>query len=133
MAADPAERFQWVVERDAVQRLGRFDRIGFASQSIRADAGAGADLLAFIDAAAGHDPGVPIFMMAHSLGGTAALNMALDFPDRAARLRGLVLEQCGEALLELRTVLTPAQLEVVWERCLGGSGSSSACAPACGE
>ena len=29
-------------------------------------------------------------MMAHSLGGTAALNMALDFPDEAARLRGLV-------------------------------------------
>ena len=54
------------------------------------NAGAGADLLAFIDAAAGHDPGVPIFMMAHSLGGTAALNMALDFPDEAARLRGLV-------------------------------------------
>ncbi|MEC7210752.1 MAG: alpha/beta fold hydrolase [Pseudomonadota bacterium] len=51
---------------------------------------AGADLLPFITAAADHDPGVPLFMMAHSLGGTAALNMALDFPDEAARLRGLV-------------------------------------------
>ena len=54
------------------------------------NAGAGADLLPFIDAAAARDPGVPLFMMAHSLGGTAALNMALDFPDEAARLRGLV-------------------------------------------
>ncbi|MEL0303998.1 MAG: alpha/beta fold hydrolase [Rhodobiaceae bacterium] len=54
------------------------------------NAGAGADLIPFIDAAATHDPGVPLFMMAHSLGGTAALNMALDFPQQAARLAGLV-------------------------------------------
>ena len=54
------------------------------------NAGAGADLIPFIDVAAKHDPGVPLFMMAHSLGGTAALNMALDFPDQAARLAGLV-------------------------------------------
>ncbi|MEC8642246.1 MAG: alpha/beta fold hydrolase [Pseudomonadota bacterium] len=54
------------------------------------NAGAGADLIPFIDAAAAHDPGAPLFMMAHSLGGTAALNMALDFPDAAARLAGLI-------------------------------------------
>ncbi|MEK9559026.1 MAG: alpha/beta fold hydrolase, partial [Alphaproteobacteria bacterium] len=54
------------------------------------NAGAGADLLPFIDAAAALDPGVPLFMIAHSLGGTAALNMALAFPDQAARLAGLV-------------------------------------------
>ena len=51
---------------------------------------AGADLVPFIEAAATRDPGAPLFMMAHSLGGTAALNMALDFPDAAARLAGLV-------------------------------------------
>ena len=38
------------------------------------NAGAGADLLPFIDAATAQDPGVPLLMMAHSLGGTAALN-----------------------------------------------------------
>ena len=54
------------------------------------NAARGDDLLAFVDAAARLDPGRPIFMMAHSLGGTAALNMALDFPRRAARLAGLV-------------------------------------------
>jgi len=54
------------------------------------NAGAGADLIPFIDAAATLDPGAPLFMMAHSLGGTAALNMALAFPDQAARLAGLV-------------------------------------------
>ena len=54
------------------------------------NAGAGADLIPFIDAAATHDPDVPLFMMAHSLGGTAALNMALEFPRQAARLAGLV-------------------------------------------
>lgn len=54
------------------------------------NAGAGSDLIPFIDAAAAADAGVPLFMMAHSLGGTAALNMALDFPDQAARLSGLV-------------------------------------------
>ena len=54
------------------------------------NAGAGADLIPFIDVAAARDPGVPLFMMAHSLGGTAALNMALDFPQAAARLAGLV-------------------------------------------
>lgn len=54
------------------------------------NAAAGADLLPFIDAAAKNDPGVPIFMVAHSLGGTTALNMALDFPDTARRLAGLV-------------------------------------------
>ena len=54
------------------------------------NARAGADLIPFIDTAATHDPGAPIFMMAHSLGGTAALNMALEFPDAAARLTGLV-------------------------------------------
>lgn len=51
---------------------------------------AGGDLVPFITAAADCDPGVPVFMMAHSLGGTAALNMALDFPEATARLSGLV-------------------------------------------
>jgi len=54
------------------------------------NAGTGADLIPFIDAAAALDPGAPLFMMAHSLGGTAALNMALAFPRQAARLAGLV-------------------------------------------
>ncbi len=54
------------------------------------NAGAGADLLPFVDWAAGRHPGLPIVMMAHSLGGTAALNMALDYPDRLAALTGLV-------------------------------------------
>ena len=52
---------------------------------------AGRDLLPFIDAAAARDPGAALFMMAHSLGGTAALNMALDHPRSAARLSGLVV------------------------------------------
>jgi len=52
---------------------------------------AGSDLVPFVDAAAARDPGVPLFMMAHSLGGTAALNMALEFPHAAARLSGLVV------------------------------------------
>ncbi|GIS12672.1 MAG: hypothetical protein CM15mP115_18230 [Alphaproteobacteria bacterium] len=51
---------------------------------------AGGDLVPFVDAAARRDPGAPLFMMAHSLGGTAALNMALDFPGAAARLAGIV-------------------------------------------
>lgn len=54
------------------------------------NAGAGADLIPFVDAASALDPGVPLFMMAHSLGGTAALNMILDFDDAARRLAGLV-------------------------------------------
>ena len=54
------------------------------------NAGAGADLIPFIDAAARLDPGTPLFIMAHSLGGTAALNMILDYPAAAQRLRGLV-------------------------------------------
>ena len=54
------------------------------------NAGAGADLIPFVDAASALDPGVPLFMMAHSLGGTAALNMILDFDDTARRLAGLV-------------------------------------------
>ena len=54
------------------------------------NAGAGSDLIPFLDAAAAQDPGAPLFMMAHSLGGTAALNMALDHPREAARLAGLV-------------------------------------------
>ena len=52
---------------------------------------AGADLVPFVDVAAARDPGVPLFMMAHSLGGTAALNMALDHPQTAARLAGMVV------------------------------------------
>jgi predicted alpha/beta-fold hydrolase len=54
------------------------------------NAGTGADLIPFIDAAARLDPDAPLFMMAHSLGGTAALNMILDYPAEAQRLRGLV-------------------------------------------
>ena len=52
---------------------------------------AGSDLVPFIAAAETHDPGAPLFMMAHSLGGTAALNMALDHPRAAARLSGLAV------------------------------------------
>lgn len=52
---------------------------------------AGGDLVPFVAAAAAHDPDVPLFMMAHSLGGTASLNMALDYPQIAARLAGLVV------------------------------------------
>ena len=52
---------------------------------------AGGDLVPFIDAAAARDPGAPLFMMAHSLGGTAALNMALDHPQAAARLAGMAV------------------------------------------
>ena len=52
---------------------------------------AGADLVPFVDIAAARDPDVPLFMMAHSLGGTAALNMALDDPQTAARLAGMVV------------------------------------------
>ncbi|MEC8674069.1 MAG: alpha/beta fold hydrolase [Pseudomonadota bacterium] len=51
---------------------------------------AGGDLVPFVDAAARRDPGAPLFMMAHSLGGTAALNMVLDFPTAAAQLAGIV-------------------------------------------
>ena len=51
---------------------------------------AGGDLVPFVDAAARCDPGASLFIMAHSLGGTAALNMALDFPGAAARLAGIV-------------------------------------------
>ena len=54
------------------------------------NAGAGADLLPFIRWATGRHPDQPVFMMAHSLGGTAALNMALDFPDAARQLAGLI-------------------------------------------
>ena len=54
------------------------------------NAGAGADLIPFVSAARSLDPGVPVFMMAHSLGGTAALNMILDFEAAARHLAGLV-------------------------------------------
>jgi len=52
---------------------------------------AGSDLVPFIEAAAVREPAAPTFMMAHSLGGTAALNMALDHPQAAARLAGMVV------------------------------------------
>ncbi|MDA7598755.1 alpha/beta fold hydrolase [Alphaproteobacteria bacterium] len=54
------------------------------------NAGAGADLLAFVDWARARHKGDRVVMMAHSLGGTAALNMALDFPDRSAALDGII-------------------------------------------
>lgn len=52
---------------------------------------AGADLLPFIKmirSKLGED--VPVVMVAHSIGGAAALNMMLDYPDRLAGLDGLV-------------------------------------------
>ena len=53
-------------------------------------AGAGADLLPFIEWADARFDGLPIFILGHSLGGTAALNMALDYPKASARLCGLI-------------------------------------------
>lgn len=53
-------------------------------------AGAGGDLVPFIEWAEARFDGMPIFMLGHSLGGTAALNMALDFPISSARLCGLI-------------------------------------------
>ena len=54
------------------------------------NAGTGADLIPFIDWAKQHFRELPLYMMGHSLGGTAALNMALDHPGAAGRLAGLV-------------------------------------------
>lgn len=54
------------------------------------NAGAGADLIPFVDWAKQQFGKLPIFMMGHSLGGTAALNMALDYPGTASKLAGLV-------------------------------------------
>ena len=54
------------------------------------NAGAGSDLIPFIDWAEQRFGRLPLFMMGHSLGGTAMLNMALDYPEAASRLDGLV-------------------------------------------
>ena len=54
------------------------------------NAGTGADLIPFIDWAKQHFRELSLYMMGHSLGGTAALNMALDHPGAAGRLAGLV-------------------------------------------
>ena len=54
------------------------------------NAGAGADLIPFIDWAKQQFGKLPLFMMGHSLGGTAALNMALKYPSAATRLAGLI-------------------------------------------
>ena len=54
------------------------------------NAGTGADLIPFIGWAEQRFGRLPLFMMGHSLGGTAMLNMALDYPKAAARLDGLV-------------------------------------------
>lgn len=52
---------------------------------------AGADLLPFIKMIRSKlDEDVPVVMVAHSIGGAAALNMMLDYPDRLAGLDGLV-------------------------------------------
>ena len=52
---------------------------------------AGADLLPFITMIRSKlDEDVPVVMVAHSIGGAAALNMMLDYPDRLAGLDGLV-------------------------------------------
>ncbi|MCE2517596.1 MAG: alpha/beta fold hydrolase [Alphaproteobacteria bacterium] len=55
------------------------------------NAKAGADLLPFIKAmrkAVGDD--LPVVMVAHSIGGAAALNMMLDYPDQLSGLDGVV-------------------------------------------
>ena len=69
---------------------GQYARRG-AARALRKtyNAGTGADLIPFIDWAKQHFK-VPLYMMGHSLGGTAALNMALDHPAAAGRLAGLV-------------------------------------------
>lgn len=54
------------------------------------NAGAGADLALFIYWAKQRFKELPLYMMGHSLGGTAALNMALDHPGVAKLLAGLV-------------------------------------------
>ncbi len=54
------------------------------------NAGAGADLTHFIDWAKGRFKELPVYMLGHSLGGTAALNMVLDHPGLTGRLAGLV-------------------------------------------
>ncbi len=54
------------------------------------NAGAGADLLPFIDWAEQNLGNLPLFMIGHSLGGTVLLNMALDYPSTTTRLSGLV-------------------------------------------
>ena len=54
------------------------------------NAGAGADLIPFVDWAKRRFGALPLFMMGHSLGGTTALNMALDHPFVASQLAGIV-------------------------------------------
>ena len=54
------------------------------------NAGAGADLLPFVKWARARHPKDPVFMMAHSLGGTAALNMATDYQKESGALNGLI-------------------------------------------
>lgn len=52
---------------------------------------AGADLLPFIKMMRGKiGDDLPVVMVAHSIGGAAALNMMLDFPDQLNGLNGLV-------------------------------------------
>ena len=50
----------------------------------------GVDLIPFIDRMRALYPALPCVMIAHSLGGSVALNMALDYPDEASWLAGLV-------------------------------------------
>ena len=54
------------------------------------NAGTGADLIHFIDLAKQRFGELPLYMIGYSLGGKAALNMALDYPEAAGRLAGLV-------------------------------------------
>lgn len=60
----------------------------------------GSDLLHFITAARTGFPDLPIFMIAHSLGGSVALNMLLDFPEEAMQLSGMITISAPLDLIE---------------------------------
>ena len=60
----------------------------------------GRDLLYFIDEAQKLYPDLPHIMVAHSLGGSVALNMLLDFPDKAASLAGMITISAPLDLIE---------------------------------
>ena len=60
----------------------------------------GSDLLHFITAARTGFADLPVFMIAHSLGGSVALNMLLDFPDEAMQLSGMITISAPLDLIE---------------------------------
>ena len=60
----------------------------------------GIDLLHFLDEARARFGALPCFMIAHSLGGSVALNMLLDFPDQAQQLSGMTTISAPLDLIE---------------------------------